>query len=73
MRLHGIVLDSEVGHLYLYLLQISATVTFNAHVRTDALCISQRGLRKRGWCYGVVDGISSGEDTIVTEPELLSC
>ena len=36
MRLHGIVLDSEGGHLYLYLLQISVTVTFNAHVRTDA-------------------------------------
>ena len=70
MRLHGIVLDSEGGHIYLYLLQISVTVTFNAHV---CLCISQRGLRKRGWCCGVVDGIDAVEDTIVTEPELLSC
>jgi hypothetical protein len=36
MRLHGIELDSEGGHFYLYLLQIPVTVTFNAHVRTDA-------------------------------------
>jgi hypothetical protein len=36
MRLHGLVLDSEGGHIYLYLLQISVSVTFNAHVRMDA-------------------------------------